>query len=130
MKPNPQQPIVDGVIFVILLCFIANFDVEITIFSTNLNKYKCGPGQGRSHPPASLGTSPGSTSTFFVASSTITRTSRFSCGFTCGYWCKFRRKHIFYGFCQRFRFPGKCNTFVGNCFLRILGSAGNVQLSA
>jgi len=64
-------------------------------------------------PPASMGTSSGSVSTFFVASSSITRTSRFSCGF-----------------CQGFRFPSKYNTFVGNCFLKILGSARNVQLSA
>jgi len=64
---------------------------------------------GAEPPPASLGTSPDSASTLFVASSTITRTSRFSCGF-----------------CQGFRFPDKCNTLVGNCFLRILGSAGKV----
>jgi len=50
-----------------------------------------GGGQGRTHPPASMGTSPSSASTFFVASPTITRTSRVSCGF----WCKFRRKHDF-----------------------------------
>jgi len=82
-------------------------------------------GLGAEPPPASLGTSPSSASTFFVASPTITRTSRFSCGI----WYKFRRKHVSCGFCQGFSFSGKCNTFVGNCFLRILGSAGNVQLS-
>jgi len=65
--------------------------------------------QGRSQTPASLGTSLSSTSTFFAAGTTITRNSRFSCGF-----------------CQGFRFPGKCNTFVGNCFLRILGYAEKV----
>ena len=45
---------------------------------------------GAEPPPASLGTSPGSASTFFVASLAITRTSCFSCGF----WCKFRRKRF------------------------------------
>jgi len=53
-----------------------------------------------------------------------TRNSRFSCGFK---W-KFRRKPFSSGFCQGFRFPG--NTFVGNWFLRILGSAGKEQKSA
>jgi len=66
--------------------------------------------QGRSQPPASLGTSPGSAPTFFVASSAITITFSFSCGFTCR-------------FCQGFRFTGEV-------YLRILGSAGNVKLSA
>lgn len=61
--------------------------------------------------PASLGTSSGSTSIyFFVASPTIIRTSRFSCEF-----------------CQKFRFSGKCNVFVGNCFLRTLESAKKVH---
>jgi len=32
-------------------------------------------------------------------------------------------KPVSCGFCQGLRFPG--NTFVGNCFLRILGTAGN-----
>jgi len=36
---------------------------------------------GAEPPPASLGTNPGSASTFFVANPAITRISRFSCGF-------------------------------------------------
>lgn len=52
-----------------------------------------------------------------------TRNTRFFCGTTCGFMWIFRRKRFSYGFCQEFSFP--CNSFVGNCFLRILGSAGN-----
>jgi len=74
--------------------------------------------RGRSQPQLAWA----SASTFFVVSSAITITSHFSCGF----WCKFRRKHVSCEFCQGFRFPDKCNTFMGNCFLRILGSAGKV----
>ncbi|AES89952.1 hypothetical protein MTR_4g082200 [Medicago truncatula] len=77
-------------------------------------------------PPASLGASQDLAFTFFVASPIITRIPRFSCGFICGFYCKFCKKHISCKFCQGFRFPGKRNTFAGNCFVRILGSAGKV----
>jgi hypothetical protein len=48
-----------------------------------------------------------------------TRNLHITCGFSCGNRQKIRRKRISCGF----RFPAK--TFVGNCFLRFLESAGN-----
>jgi len=62
-----------------------------------------GIGQGRSHPPASLGISSGSAPTLLVESPAITRIFSVSCGFL----GKFHRKHISCRFCHRFRFPGE-----------------------
>jgi len=62
---------------------------------------------GAEPTPASLGISPRSAPTFYVASSVITKTFSFLCGFTCGICPKFRRNHISCRFCQRFWFPGE-----------------------
>ncbi|KEH30306.1 transmembrane protein, putative [Medicago truncatula] len=84
---------------------------------------------GRSHPPASLSTSPGSAPTFFVVSPVITRTFSVFCGFTCGILCKFRRKHISCRFCQGFRFPGEVIPYDFRIRRKDV-SAGNVKLFA
>lgn len=46
--------------------------------------------------------------------------------FSCGFWWSFRIKPVSCEFCLRFRFP--CNTFVDNCFLKILASTEKLYL--
>jgi hypothetical protein len=53
----------------------------------------------------------------------LTRNFLFSCGFSCRFGPKIRRKYVSCGISCGFCFPAK--TFVGNCFLRFLKSAGN-----
>jgi hypothetical protein len=53
-----------------------------------------------------------------------TRNLLITCGFSCENGQKIRRKHVSCGISCGFRFPAK--TFVGNCFLRFLESAGNI----